>query len=248
MTILIDDRAGSKELINYPPLNKVGELTRLDSGDVAISGNGPEGPVLVGIEVKKLTELLQAMSTGRLQATQVVRMKRDFDVCWLCFTGVYRAGPKGVLQARLGKSWVSYTVGGMRQGTSHIPWGYLEKFLMTLSAAGVQHKHFYDTKTMALWIGAMAEWWEKPWDKHESLKKFDNSGAALLPGLDTRTDLIARMVAQIDDLGYKRAVEVAQHFPGVEAMLNADEKDWQRVRGVGKTIAKSVAKTWEMIR
>ena len=63
--VLVDDRAGSVDLVKYQPLKRSAELTRLRAGDVLIVGNGPGGrPVLVGIEFKTVADLIQSIDNG----------------------------------------------------------------------------------------------------------------------------------------------------------------------------------------
>ena len=72
--MLIDDRAGSRDLIKYEPVRSTGELCRLDSADVCLTGNGPNDAVLIGVEVKSIWDLISSINTGRLQATQIPAM------------------------------------------------------------------------------------------------------------------------------------------------------------------------------
>jgi len=59
--VLIDDRAGSQDLIRYSPLDSTSELTRLDAGDALITGNGPDDSILtIGIELKTIADLLSS--------------------------------------------------------------------------------------------------------------------------------------------------------------------------------------------
>lgn len=70
------------------------QLCTLNSGDVAIPGNGPSGPVLVGVEVKTFSDLISSMDSGRLQATQIPLMYEDYpDERWILVIGDYRPSP-----------------------------------------------------------------------------------------------------------------------------------------------------------
>lgn len=103
--ILIDDRAGSKELIRYTPLSNpsLACLCQLGNGshssaDVCFTGKGPEGNISIGIEYKSLSDLLTSIHSGRLQSTQFQSMSEEYDICVLLYYGQYRCGSNGSLE------------------------------------------------------------------------------------------------------------------------------------------------------
>ena len=243
VSVLIDDRAGSKELVLHPPLNKTGELCRLEAGDAMIVGNGPDGPLLIGVEVKSIFDLISSINTGRLQGTQIPGMLRDYDVSWLLHYGRYRVCPvTGALQIlRKNNSWVSHKI-----GERAVPYGYLEKWLLTANALGIHIKRVITEAEAAAWIGCLDRWWSKPWEKHRGMHSFDNSGdLGLLPTMDPATKLRAKVAAQLPGVGFKRAIDVAKHFGSVSAMIGASIKDWEEIPGVGRVIARAA---WEAVR
>jgi len=100
--LLVDDRAGSKELA--APLQKMGllvELTRLEFGDVAFIGKGEGGKdVSIGIEFKQLGELVTSFRSERLQGFQLPGMRDSYDYSYLFFEGAWLYDKQGVLQRR----------------------------------------------------------------------------------------------------------------------------------------------------
>jgi DNA integrity scanning protein DisA with diadenylate cyclase activity len=52
--------------------------------------------------------------------------------------------------------------------------------------------------------------------------------------------LVRRVAAELPLIGWDRSSDVAMTFPSVLAMVLADEKDWQKIKGIGKTIARKV--------
>lgn len=237
--MLIDDRAGSKELVFIHPLDEIGVLHRLDFGDVSITGNGPDDRLVsVGVEVKSVADLLQSEGNGRL-ADQASGMLRIYDHSWLLTYGEYRSNPwNGRLDVKRGERWRGET----QQGRD-VPFGYLEGFLLTLHAAGVTHKHVYDEQQAAAWLACLERWWEKPWDKHRSFHKFNRSGGiGVIPVIEP--DMLQRMrvAADLPGVGWERALAAAVSFPTVRAMVNATVDEWCEVPGIGKVIAKSIVR------
>lgn len=246
--ILIDDRAGSKELVRFPPLNRLGRLTRLDSADVCIAGNGPDDKMLIGIEVKTVWDLLASMSSGRLQAKQIVDMMATYDSSWLLYYGVYRASAVGAdgaayLQIRKRGRWIDFTIGDRR-----VRFGYLENFLVELQCMGIRVKHVAanaDTglRECAAWIAAFTRWWSKPWGEHTAMRKFNTAGdIAMLPRCEPRMKRRAEVASKLLDvgLGYERSMNAAKHFKSVREMVNAGPKEWSKVKKIGATLADAI--------
>ena len=87
--LLIDRATGSNELAE--PLRKMGlpvEVMHLEYGDVAFLGRGEKGaPLYIGIELKKVGELVQSLRSKRLQGHQLLGLTKDFDRRYLLIEG-----------------------------------------------------------------------------------------------------------------------------------------------------------------
>lgn len=249
ITIYIDNQAGSKDLVLYPPLDKCGELTRLASADVQFVGNGPSGPVLVGVEVKSVPDLLNSAATGRLQADdgQLAAMHAAYDYCWLCVYGDVQRGQRGQLQIR-GK-WGKFF--NHEIGNNPVPFGYLDALIIELAARRVRvvripcaNPNEPLTET-AQWLGVLHRWWSKEWHEHKLVRTFNKANdIPLTPGVPEdvlyRAGVASKLLPGRGGIGYERAIAAAQHFDSVREMVNADAKEWQQVPGVGKVLSKAV--------
>ena len=239
--VWIDDRAGSKELVRYTPLDSCGELCRLDSADVMLMGNGPDSTVLsVGVEVKSILDLIASINTGRLQATQIPNMIEQYDVSWLLHYGLYRCGNDGALELYRGGGWQPWVV-----GSRAVPYGYIEHLLMTLQALDIRIKRVADVKEAAQWIGSLARWFAKPWHEHRGMRTFDKSrSSALLLTLDVETRMRAEMFACLPGIGFERGVELAKHFT-LRRLMNASDAELAKVPGIGKVLASVIRQALE---
>lgn len=237
--ILIDDRAGSKDLVSHSPLDELGTLCRLDSADVAFPGNGPGGAITVGVEVKSIFDLISSADTGRLQATQLPAMQRDYDAIYLLYYGLYRPHPNNhSLQLYRRGKWVNHSL-----GKRAVPYGYVESFLLTLESTGLHTKRTGSIEEAAQWLGCLYRWWSKPWSKHRGLHTFDNSRNLAMPEVSPELRIRARVAAQLPGVGYEKAMAAARHFATVSEMVNASADDWQEVPGIGKVLAKSIRRS-----
>ncbi len=243
MTLYIDKRAGSKELVNLKYLQPIAELGWMDSADAFFIGNGPKGKVAVGVELKSIPDLLSSMGTGRLQGVetgQAVRMLREYDVCWLLYYGEYRAGPRNrLLQVKTKRGWKKHQV-----GKRDVPIGYLEAFLLGLVEVGFRVKHVNEFKDAGLWLRILYDWRMKPWDKHKSFQTFNSARQiSPLPGMDEGVLRRARVAKELlPNLGYKRGIAAGKYFRSIKEMINASPEEWMKVDKVGKVLAKAVTK------
>jgi len=85
----VDPREGSKELVT--PLRKMGlevdDRVELSFGDVMFEGRGEGGAaVTIGIEFKKLEELVASLRSGRMQGHQLPGMQ-EYDFRYLVIEG-----------------------------------------------------------------------------------------------------------------------------------------------------------------
>ena len=232
--MIVDDRAGSRELVFISPLDEIACLSRLEAGDVSITGNGPTGLLSIGVEVKSVDDLLQSEGNGRLR-DQLESMLKAYDVNWLLTYGQYRAGPFNRLEIMRGR-WRTHRI-----GKHDVPYGYLEGTLLTANVAGISHKHVYDEEQAAAWLAVLERWWDKPWGKHRAFHKFNRAGdQSVIP--DIAPDVLQRMriAADLPGVGWERALAAAVSFPSVKSMINATEREWCDVPGIGKVIAKQI--------
>lgn len=239
--ILVDDRAGSRELIKHPPLDNpsVAELLRLDSGDAMLLGNGPHGESVVGVELKSVSDLLSSRQSGRLQGVdgQIPEMLTGYDERWIVTYGTYRCGDTGDLEymrrekvrGKLSAVWHPYTFGGVRTGKP-VRYAFLESTLISLSDVGIRHHHVYDVAQAARWLHVLYLKRQKSWaDQCKMFRSWnatreltDGAYRRAVNGLDTDTDAaevngipnILPMPVGLDPVEYQIA-RTAASFPGV---------------------------------
>lgn len=266
-SVLIDPASGSKELLKYPPLNDPSfaepcslAFSRESGGDasdpaetssaadVCILGSGPENSSrMIGIEVKSIAELCQALDSGRLQHSQLPTMRGVYDVCYLVYYGVYRRGegsdaPIEVYAeeskdsaARHGRFqrqryWRELTLGPSRV----VRWSYLERAKHSIAELGIRIEHLPDIASVAYWLGELAVWAAKPYEEHGLFRGFDRSDE--LPvrlGVDRHTQYLAEIAHRLPGgrggMGYARSMAAAMHFGSVERMVGASAEEWAGV-------------------
>lgn len=237
--------------------------------------------ISIGVEVKSLHDMLTGFDDGRLFATQIPKLLAAHDVCYLVFYGIFRCSPDDhvTLQELKRHYYPSSSHSApapfnrwtdVKLGSRPVRYGFLVSRLDKLSRLGVIHDHapdisyagpesarppIPDLTHVALWIGALARSYAKPFSEQtSSFRTFDRSrdSSPARPDLDSTTRQIARLVFSLPGIGWDRAFALAQSFPSfLDICLATPEQlaevctisgDGRRVR-FGIKLAESIYRT-----
>ena len=172
--LLVDGRAGSKEL-EAPLVKLFGrqlvEKTTLEFGDIAFAGKGAEGRALeIGIEYKKLGEMVTSIRDGRFSGHQLPGMLGDkgmYDYGWLVIEGDWRIDREGfmtVLQVRRGQrpEW--------KRLHGNMPAAEYKKHLLTYAlCGGIYVEPTTDQADTLRFLSILYHWWtDRALDEHTS--------------------------------------------------------------------------------
>lgn len=233
--ILIDPRAGSADYLT--PLRNLGapvDSVQLEFGDVAFYASHRA----IGIELKKLNDMLQCIVTGRFSGHQLPGLARTYDEAWLIVEGFWRPGDAGVLETWKRGGWEP-----VKLGTRTWQYRDLDNYLNTIEVkGGVRVKRTASEQETARTIYNLYLWWQD-FDGHRAhlaLNRAGRDGALFI-----RPTLARRVAAELPGVGFERSSDVAVAFPTIRGMVNASEKDWTKVKGIGKTLAKRIVEAWD---
>jgi ERCC4-type nuclease len=234
--ITIDDRIGSKELAHlFQPYGIPITLERMDAGDLAWIGKGPRGEVAVGVERKRVDDLLASMQDGRLSGRQLPALARDYDYVYLVIEGIWKPGKEGELQVWEGGEW----------RTRRIHTRAVTNYLMglTLRAGLICWRTGTKEETVAF-IVDQYRMWEKEWDRHRC---HERAYTAAEGDVDRSLELpagrrvrfqewkpreigaVERVLLQVPGIGAEKARQIGKQFASVADMVNAGEEEWLRV-------------------
>lgn len=231
--LLVDERSGSENYIE--PLRSLGapvETTILDAGDVAFADAHGRG---VGVELKKIDDLLACITTGRFAGTQLPGLVQNYAHIYLIVEGIWRPNPAdGVLEVWRG----SWRPAG--HGKRKPMYRDLANYLTTMEVKGGIHiRRTTSEDETARMVFALYGWYGAI-DDHTSHLAFDRSAQSRDGALLHRPSLAHRIAAEMPGVGYHKGGSAAALFGSVRAMVDADEKAWMKVPGVGKTMAKRI--------
>lgn len=246
--ILIDDReetvtkkkANQDLLQHFQRMHVDAAETRLEYADAAFEVNGPEGPLLVGIERKRLHDILDCIKDGRYSGHQRIGMKDMYGISVLLIEGHWKPhDPEGWLMEGYsgGISWGYCRPRGSRQLYS-----MLYRYLISVSLSGVIVTYSRDPFHTAFNINEWHQWGLKSWDAHTSLMDIHRLA---LPSLQRKPSLVQKWASDLAGIGVKKSDLAARQFRSALDLANADESEWLRIPGVGvKTAQEIVRSIW----
>jgi hypothetical protein len=218
-------------------------ITRLDSGDARWEACGPSGPILVGVERKKLSDLVDSIRSRRLDGFQLAELAASTDRRYLLVEARYRPGKTGVLEEWKHDGW---------EPVPHsVTYREVDGFLAAIEEFfGARVARTWTTAESAAWLVARYKWWRKPYREHRTgqlpyapnptgltrtvsfigaedriRQQYGDPGvlcwkwAAQLPGIDRKADQV-----------------VARFLTG-KRMALANYEDWIGIDGIGEITA-----------
>lgn len=235
--ILIDSRTGSKEF--FTRIRKPRKLVRLSFADFMFVGNGPTGPVAVGLERKTVGDLRDSFITGRLSGHQLPGLLDSYNVTYLIIEGKMKEDRRtGALMV-----WGRRNKRGAwtQDLASQVSYGSIMGFLTTIeNYCGIRVRFTENMSQTAQLVMDLNKWWAKGWADHKSLCMF-NTASEYHVGMK-RPSLLRKIAADLPGIGWKRSEAVEDEFNSIQEMMNADEDHWAFIPGIGKGIARSVTR------
>lgn len=233
--LLLDNRVGSGDLAHYFAAWRIPyKLTRLEYGDVAFTGNGPNGmDIPIGIEVKKVRDVLNCITDGRFAGHQLPGLVENYARIWLVVEGAYTVDHStGLLVSRRGRRLEPVAC-----GTRQFMYRDLSNWLTTIEIkTGIRIRRTSGRVETARVCADLHSWWtNKAWDEHRSHLAFDEPFPDHVPLV--RPNLVRRVAKELVGIGWKKSGAVAGKFTSVRAMCRAREKDWIEIEGIGEGLA-----------
>lgn len=240
--MLIDYRGGSNELID--PLvaagipvdeESINLKTELRFGDIAFAGRGECGVSLgIGIEHKKLPDLINSLATDRLAGHQLTGMLKTYDRGYLIIEGDWIVDDNGRVLIPSKFKRMAQPLKGCP------PASVLESRIWTLEhRGGLRVRWTRNQKETIRYVSALyRNWTDRDLDEHRShlaIHAPDLDRALHIP-----VSLKRRIAAVLPHIGYKLSESVDTFFPSIWQMMDASENDWLQIDGIGKKTASDI--------
>jgi ERCC4-type nuclease len=248
--ILIDDREenATKKRLNldllqhFERMHIQAEAVRLDYGDAAFEIHGPDGPMMVGVERKRLHDMLDCIKDGRYSGHQKIGMREfGYGISVLIIEGHWKPhDPDGWLMEGYsgGISW-----GYCRPRGARTLYSMLYRALISISLSGVVVTYSRDPFHTAFNIHEWYQWGQKSWDGHTSLMELHRLA---LPQLAAKPSLTQAWASHLPNVGAKKSDLAARRFRSALELANADESEWLKIPGIGiKSAQEIVREIWK---
>lgn len=220
-------------------LNVPVKVTELEFGDAQVTVRGPDDrPILVGVERKKVSDLIDGFNTGRLTLHQLPGMMESYETSYLLLEGLWTAGKKGELLVWSGskKAW--------QPPHGDADWKY-ESFvqrLLTLEfRAGVRIAYTGSVAGSGAWLASLWRWSSRSWNSHKTLEgireKDLETENPLVSFFSRPTPKMRVAAAVLRGVGYERAKAISSHFRSIREMVTAGVSEWIKIDGIGKKLA-----------
>ena len=244
---------------------------RLAFGDAMFAGNGESGECFVGVEHKRLGDLITSMKDRRLSGHQLRGLWQSYDYVFLFAEGIWRPGPGGEIEELGTNGWRTFFSARDRYSVSY---RQLAAYLHSLSLRSrhattgeplrvvrTQNPRETAAQYAALYLGFT----EKTWREHHAHDEiYTEITQPRRMGLVQKKVTVAwKMAAQIPGID-RIAEQVAEHFGTGRAMAlaglsertmelveryfvehpDAAVKAWQAVKGVGRERAEAAVRAF----
>ena len=229
--IIVDTNQASvdKNFMEYLSQSADVLTSPLETGDLQFWGkmNTDENNISICIEIKKVpSDLMASLRDGRLM-TQLPRMVQKYDMPYLLLVGNHMSVnfESGKIQEKTkGKKW----------GDSSYSYHYLNSIINRFEASGGRVRHVKTVEDMSVFILSLYRFWKKDSHSEEVFVKKRHKFIDWKTLSNPLMEMYERM-----GIGVKKAKILAEQYPSLEELVNADEKDIKELNGFrGKTIDK----------
>jgi ERCC4-type nuclease len=205
------------------------ETTTLEFSDVCFNGRGDNDvPVFIGIELKKLPDLVSSLRTGRISGHQgpgLTGENSPFQRAWLLVEGEYRTSSRGLLtvprfNVRMRKTEWAPLHGSMTTAE-------MEKRVHSLELCGGLHTRFTNTRNDTLhFIANLYRWWtDTTMDRHDS-----HLAPHTPQGFITLSDFRQTVMVKFPHIGRAASKAVEDYFgASLQDACNASAADWAEI-------------------
>lgn len=219
----------------------------LIAGDFCFAGNGEKGPCLVGIERKRIRDMLSSMRLGRYTGEQVPKLIEHYDYKFLVIEGTYRTNwYSGLLEDLVGKQYAPISYGrGNYTGLE------LESFLISnILCTPIKIKRTRDERETVEFLIALNHRFSEPWDKNlEHVTAIHQPEQYATIG---KASTVRRVAYCLQGIGWDKSGSVEQNYKSVWDVMSTDPnctcirpaKEYEKLPKFGKVLSKRM---WDQL-
>ena len=230
-------KGASQELVGH--IKRFGvkaEVAELPYGDFCFDGYDSKGPIVIGVERKRLHDMLQCIDDARYNGHQRVGMSKFYRESWLLIEGHWRYhDPKGLLMEGNGQAWWECKPFGR-----HVLYSKLRRYLFSVSRSGVEVMYTRDMTHTAYDVVELFHYYQKR--NHTAMLEIHKPNIAVLHGKPT---LVRKWAESIDGVGQVYGAAAARLFKTPIGLAMSEPMEWQGIPGIGAKKAADICKQIE---
>lgn len=249
--ILVDGAVGSRELLDL--IRRQGipcDVAHLPYADACFEGHGPHGLMGVGIERKRISDMLACIQDGRYAGHQRVGMSKLYQVSVLVIEGTWKPDPRTGLLLEAIRKPDGMVVWADRKSGRRVMYRTLRRYLFSVALSGVIILYTRDIAHTAFDITELYHYFQKSWGDHTSMQQthrgyfWQQDGATrdlmALPTLAHKPSLVHRWAAELPGIGVSLSEDAERVFKTPRDLANSEVEDWQLIPRVGPVKAKAI--------
>ena len=219
----------------------------LHAGDFYFPGEGPKGPCLVGIERKRIKDMLSSLRTGRLIGEQIPKLFTHYDYTILILEGTFRTNwHSGLLEDKYGRDYSPVLVGS----TNFLGLELESAIASLLAATPIRYIRTRTPKETVEWIVSLNHAFSKPWD--QQLAKVTAIHQPEQYATVGKASTVRRLSYALSGLGWEKSGAIEQNFGSFWDVMSTNPncpcirpaKDYTRLPGFGKVLSQRV---WDQL-
>jgi len=215
------------------------DIDNLPYGDFAFEGVGTRGPIAIGVERKKLHDMLNCIDDSRLVSSQRLGMTKLYTESWLLLEGVWRPhDPKGILME--GNDKGSYWE--CRPAGRAVLYSKLRRYLFSIARSHAFEGTLYtrDIVQTAYDVCELYHYYQKR--SHSSHLELHKPN---IPVIGRRPKLVEKWADALDGIGPKLRAEAVRRFKKPLALANSETLEWMCIPGIGGKTAEDIMRQIE---
>lgn len=205
------------------------EIADLPFADIAFEGYGG---LTVGIERKRLHDMLGCIDDSRFSAHQRIGLRQLYNEHWLMLEGIWRPhDPRGLLMQgdERGQFWE------LKVATTPVMYSKLRRYLFSVVRSGTPVMYTRSIWHTAYDIVELYHYYQKK--EHRSMLSKQQLN---IPSLTRRPALVKRWAMELDGVDIVHGDAAEKLFRTPIALAMSEEVEWLGIPGIGPKTAGSI--------
>ena len=203
------------------------KVQRMEYGDIAFTGYGPDGPCRIAFERKKLRDILTCMGDARFNGHQLPGLVLNYAFYGIIIEDTFKEDPDTGILVIPGPNHTWRPASSSANPSKAYRYEQLQHYILSCRLQAGCHLEL--TQSIPQTVRTVLHWYDwfnrKTWAEHTTINTMYTQPSSMAAQF-TDASLTRMMAAQIDAVGAKRSDLVSQHFANPTQMVLGGMQDW----------------------